>query len=274
MKFLRTFIHSALCIQAVLANTEKLIFTAPGKLQVPTEHPTLQDLKLHTLSPHQWSVRTHLQAEFPLDSPRGKASWVLLQNLQEGQRYEVRVCWAATQPTSFHMQEFEIPIVFQTPELVTSLANFTDTAIQEALKEYPESDISTFAGQARERDSSMLLLQIHSAADYYTMDKAMMDHAPPVFVDIILDPYLFKVFPQSLLPTAGYITMLAIGSWFLSLFISSQLHGISQTDDHQEKEIPSQAKERKGQKMTSQTDEWNGKKTLARNDVQRKKKKS
>lgn len=81
----------------------------------------------------------------------------------------------------------------------------------------------------------MLLLQIHSAADYYTMNKTMMDQVPPVLVDIILDPYLLNIFPRSLVPTAGFILALAIGSWFLSGFISSQLHRIVRLDEQKKK---------------------------------------
>jgi len=48
----------------------------------------------------------------------------------------------------------------------------------------------------------------------------LMEDVPPVFVDIILDPYLFNVFPRSLGPTAAYILLLAFGSWYLSKYIS------------------------------------------------------
>jgi hypothetical protein len=81
----------------VLCNTEKTIFLAPNQVQIPVEHPTLEDLQLDALSPEHWSLRTYIRAEFPTDSSRrGQASWYLLHGLQEGQRYEVRICWAAT----------------------------------------------------------------------------------------------------------------------------------------------------------------------------------
>jgi hypothetical protein len=84
-------------VTAVLCNTEKVIFLGPSSLQVPVEHPTLGDLKLEALSPLSWSLRTHIQAEFPTNSSQyGQSSWYLLHKLQEGQRYEVRICWAAT----------------------------------------------------------------------------------------------------------------------------------------------------------------------------------
>ena len=46
-----------------------------------------------------------------------------------------------------------------------------------------------------------------------------MENVPPVLVDIILDPYLLNVFPKSLLPTAGYILLVAIASWFISGYV-------------------------------------------------------
>jgi hypothetical protein len=83
--------------RVVLCNTEKTIFLGPSPVQVPVEHPTLADLQLEALSPQQWSLRTHIQTEFPTNSSNyGQASWYLLQGLQESQRYEVRICWAAT----------------------------------------------------------------------------------------------------------------------------------------------------------------------------------
>jgi hypothetical protein len=91
------FLLSLLLAHTAVANTEKVIFTGPSRLPVPIEHPTLEDLRLHALSPQQWSVRTHLSAEFPANaSTGGKSSWLLLRGLEEGQRYEVRICWAAT----------------------------------------------------------------------------------------------------------------------------------------------------------------------------------
>lgn len=37
-----------------------------------------------------------------------------------------------------------------------------------------------------------------------------MQNVPPVAVDLILDPFLFNVFPRSLVPTAGWIVLVAI----------------------------------------------------------------
>lgn len=102
------FLSSCLLILAlqattVLGNTEKVIFLGPASFQVPTEHPTIEDLHLEVLTPQRLSLRTHIKAQFPTDSEKyGLATWLVLDQLQEGQRYEVRVCWAATVCSSDH----------------------------------------------------------------------------------------------------------------------------------------------------------------------------
>ena len=60
-----------------------------------------------------------------------------------------------------------------------------------------------------------------------------MTDVPPVLVDVILDPYLLNVFPRSLVPTAGYLVVLAIGAWFLSGVIWRILVQIADTDSVQ-----------------------------------------
>lgn len=47
-----------------------------------------------------------------------------------------------------------------------------------------------------------------------------MQNVPPVAVDLILDPFLFNVFPRSLVATAGYILVIAaiavvLGRWIV-----------------------------------------------------------
>lgn len=215
-------------ISAVLSNTEKVIFLGPTSLNVPVEHPTIEDLKLEALSPLSWSLRTHIQAEFPTNSSAyGQSSWFLLHRLQEGRRYEVRICWAATQPTSFRMDTYDLPTVFETPELVTSLADFSNERQMDAL-EVSEPSIAKRQSFKHSYDdvSSTLFLHVYAAADYYTTNKTLMEQVPPVYVDIILDPFLLNVFPRSLVPTASYIILLAVGSWFLSKYISRYLRAV------------------------------------------------
>jgi hypothetical protein len=77
---------------------------------------------------------------------------------------------------------------------------------------------------------STLFLRIQAAADYYTMNRTLMENVPPVFVDIILDPYLFNVLPRSLVPTVGYILLLAIGGWYLSKYIGRWIEDLTRED--------------------------------------------
>lgn len=79
-------------------------------------------------------------------------------------------------------------------------------------------------------DQSLLLLSISTAANYYTTDAYLMKNPSPVFVDIILDPFILNVFPRSLIPTAGYITIVAIGSFFVARFMSRFLARVAKTD--------------------------------------------
>ena len=80
------------------ANTEKLIFLGPSAITIPNVHPGLDDLRLDTLSPTgQHTLETQLSVKFPTEAePRGVQSWYLIEGLQEGRRYELRICWVAT----------------------------------------------------------------------------------------------------------------------------------------------------------------------------------
>lgn len=96
MKLAACLLPLFVLIQHTLANTEKVIFSAP-----PTETLSeLYDLKeevfqiINTANP---SLRASLPVSFPtIDRPKGLDSWYRLERLEEGRRYEVRVCWAAT----------------------------------------------------------------------------------------------------------------------------------------------------------------------------------
>lgn len=93
----------------VAANADKIIFTAPEPVTYPLGPPSLADLGLDVLGPERLSIRTNLSRIFHgasdgkgLGTPPGVASWFLLDDLTEGQRYELRVCWAAI--VSEHIQ--------------------------------------------------------------------------------------------------------------------------------------------------------------------------
>lgn len=84
-------------LSSVQANVEKTIFTTARSINAPKEHPNRQDLRLDALSPSRWRLRRELPSSFPIAAKsRGTETWLLLERLVEQQRYEVRICWAAT----------------------------------------------------------------------------------------------------------------------------------------------------------------------------------
>lgn len=110
-----------------------------------------------------------------------------------------------------------------------SLAEYSETQ-QSKPESAGDSLKSAIRPATRTTDQSLLLLSISTAADYYTTDAYLMKNPSPVFVDIILDPFILNVFPRSLVPTAGYITIVAIGSFFVARFMSRFLARVAKTD--------------------------------------------
>ncbi|KAK8094845.1 hypothetical protein PG997_001530 [Apiospora hydei] len=238
MNTMLALISVLLTAPLVTANTEKAIFLAPDNINIPSTHPNLDDLQVDTLTPDNWAIRTYLEAQFPTDSAKyGKPTWLVLDQLTEGQRYEVRVCWAATQPTAFVLNTYELQTVFESAELITELSDYSLTRQNsDRVVHKRHNDGSSSAGRPREREASVLFLQILAAADYYTTNKTLMNEVPPVYVDVILDPYVFNLLPRSLLPTIGYIVVVAILSWFMARRISSWIQSIAAEPDQDKKE--------------------------------------
>lgn len=143
------------------------------------------------------------------------------------------------EPTAFRLDTYELPTVFETPELITSLAEYAESERPDpvALEEHkPSIFIPSRSSKKTHGDEvSVLFLRIQAAAEYYTMNRTLMENVPPVYVDILLDPYIFNVLPRSLVPTVVYIILLAIGSWFLAKYISRWVQALSREDLGSEK---------------------------------------
>lgn len=82
------------------------------------------------------------------------------------------------QPTSFTLNTFTLEEVFNTPALITSLADYSESRTDTA----PAPDLHSFLPQTE--TSSLLFLQILAAADYFTTNKTLMQYVPAVNVDI------------------------------------------------------------------------------------------
>jgi hypothetical protein len=222
----------------VSANVEKTIFLAPSRQPVPDA--SIDNLLLIPLNPRHTTARTWLNATFPNnETPRGTDTWMLLEGLSPGSRYELRVCWLATQPTAFKLSTHTMNETFENPSLLSSLTFFSNTrrmgADQHLVRQLKERRFkSTLSTETQH--PSLLLLRISAAADYFTLNKTLMEQVPPVFVDTILDHYVLNVFPKSLIPTAGYIAVLAVGGWFLSNFLWRTLNRILRSDEQRVQE--------------------------------------
>ncbi|KAF2633188.1 hypothetical protein BU25DRAFT_452993 [Macroventuria anomochaeta] len=208
-------IAALLCIVSqawtVNANVEKTIFLGPSAVPLPDVRPSLDDLRLHSLSSLEPILSTQLSVQFPSSTgPHGLESWYLLSGLEEGRRYEVRICWPATSPTDFWLDTYSITEVFDTPHLISSLAEYSEQLPGSNSRDSLNKQKLTGDTQ------SILLLRVQAAASYYSTNRTLMDYPPPVDVDIILDPFLLNLLPCSLAPVAIYITAVAVAAWFVS----------------------------------------------------------
>ncbi|KAF1943368.1 hypothetical protein EJ02DRAFT_443433 [Clathrospora elynae] len=202
-------------VWTVNANVEKTIFLGPSPVTLAHVQPSLDDLHLQVLSPSDTILPTQLPVQFPSASvPRGPASWYLLRGLEDGRRYEVRICWPATQPTDFLVDTYPVTQVFNTPELIHSLARYSEQ-LQDPRLQFKQYTQETGPAAAQ----SVLFLRIQAAASYYSTNRTLMSSPLPVHVDIILDPFILNVFPRSLAPVAVYISAVVIGAWFLSAYV-------------------------------------------------------
>jgi len=79
----------------------------------------------------------------------------------------------------------------------------------ESLSQFPES----------ESLEPRWYLRILSSASYYTMDEKRMRHPDSVPVELVLDPYILNLLPQSLLHIAGVVVSVVFIAWWASIKI-------------------------------------------------------
>ncbi|CAK7270469.1 hypothetical protein SEPCBS119000_004107 [Sporothrix epigloea] len=199
------------CAVAVTANVEKTIFVASPAATDDADrlHSGIADV-LPRLTPDLNAWRTIVPAAFPWADGfiEDSTTWILLGDLVAGQRYELRVCWTATQPTAFTVDVYDFKTVVSTVELAASLyALVLERSVGGAL-----------SGHYSANPSATSLLRITAAADFVAADRTAMKpgSVPPVLVDIILDPYLFNVLPRSLVPVVAVILAVAAASAWLA----------------------------------------------------------
>ncbi|RAL12088.1 uncharacterized protein BO97DRAFT_391087 [Aspergillus homomorphus CBS 101889] len=221
------------------ANVEKTIFLAPSPTLIPNLMPPIDDLGLPRLSPsHAYSHhRTKLNASFPTPDSPGTDSWFFLEHLVPGKRYEVRICWLATQPTTFDLKTYTLPTALETADLLAAITTYSTARLAHQQHQADEDNdlalLSDLDEQAR-RDTapiadSVLFLRVRAAADYFSTDPELMANVPPVLVDVILDPYLGNIFPRSLVPTAAWVVVVAVGAVLVGRWVVAELGRVVDT---------------------------------------------
>jgi sensor domain CHASE-containing protein len=128
------------------------------------------------------------------------------------------------------LDTYTLSTIFSTPSLLQSLTQHTTISTQqqtnEEEKDPHQQQLSNHSLTAA-NGSSVLLLRVLAAADYFSHHSSLMKDPPPVLVDLILDPYLYNVLPQSLVPTVGYIVVISIISWFVARRVSGYLVSVA-----------------------------------------------
>ncbi|KAI5288699.1 hypothetical protein KEM54_004988 [Ascosphaera aggregata] len=164
--------------------------------------------------------------------PAGAETWFILNQLRPGQRYEVRVCWAATQPTELWLHTFTIDEIRESPALNLSLVKFiaSEEAKTQRRQLHRIDPIQPSDQKVQTGDASSLFLRVTAAADYFTLNETLMLHPEPIHVDLILDPFLGNVFPRSLVPVGMYISIIAVIAWFVSGLVWGFLLSIAETE--------------------------------------------
>jgi hypothetical protein len=91
------------CILPALGNVEKVVFLGPKPIAgtVLGLGDSLSSPYLELLNPSESSLRRVLHSTFEESLDRKESdAWVLLDDLEVGRRYEIRVCWSATVSTA------------------------------------------------------------------------------------------------------------------------------------------------------------------------------
>ena len=127
------------------------------------------------------------------------------------------------QPTSFWLHTHSIDHVFGNADLITSLSGYPYARHDQLSSEDIISLQARKPPKSTAAPTTTLFLQVFAMADYYSLDTDLMEHVPPVAVDVILDPFILNVLPRSLLPTGLYLVLIAVGAWLLSGWVSKKL---------------------------------------------------
>lgn len=90
------------------------------------------------------------------------------------------------------MDTFEVTTVFDSLTLLQDLATYAE----ERQNILATDDLEGLDGSSIAAKQSVLFLRVHSAANFYSTDKALMQDPPPVYVDISTLLSICDIFDQ------------------------------------------------------------------------------
>lgn len=126
-------------------------------------------------------------------------------------KYKLETDARLQQPTAFQLTAYPLDEVFDSPELISSLYDYSTSRQSSSPPSSPHWET-----KPAEREASILFLRLSAAAEYFTTNRTLMQHPEPVLVDLILDPFLFNALPRSLVPTVAYIVLVAGIAWVVA----------------------------------------------------------
>lgn len=131
------------------------------------------------------------------------------------------------EPTAFTLDTYPLTTILSTPALLQSLTQHAKSAHQHQPHQIEDQPLKNSSPNNNDDENSVLLLRVLAAADYFSHHSSLMKDPPPVLVDLILDPYLYNVLPQSLVPTVCYLIVVGVVSWFVAKWVASSLTAIA-----------------------------------------------
>ncbi|OTA06617.1 hypothetical protein A9Z42_0073770 [Trichoderma parareesei] len=140
------------------------------------------------------------------------------------------------EPTEFSLDIYPLNTILSNPHLLRSPSQHA-TSLSLSTPNQQQSQQYQHSQKSSPNETSILLLRVLAAADYFSHHQSLMkDPPPPVLVDLILDPYIYNVLPQSLVPKVCYLVVVGIASWFVARWAAKALTAIAGSDDKDKKQ--------------------------------------
>lgn len=201
-----TFLPSA------IANVEKVIF-----LLNPPPDPPLQLTRILSnllrLNPNSPRLSTTLDLTTNITGRERDAGgnggigegestiWAVLEKLILGKRYEVRIIWAATEPAKFELEVFTAVEVGE-----MGVEGLVIQGEEKGGKEEGKEEANN--GALGSSQGIVMYLRVLAKKDPYNPD--------PVKIELILDPFLWNILPESLLCIGVVVVLVAGAAWWVS----------------------------------------------------------